>query len=73
MKSRQFTNDFDHFEIGSYQDWKFGLIIRDVHRISENEFEIYDTSDGWVGCVVDKKTFLDLTNGLKSLLELNWI
>ena len=65
--------NIDHFLIGSYQEWKFGLITRSVHRISENEFEINDTSNGWESCIVDKKSLLDLTNGVKSLLELNWI
>ena len=72
MKSRHFTNNFDHFEIGSTHEWKFGVITRSVQRLTENQFEITDTSDGWVSCIVDKKTYWDLTQGVKSLLELNW-
>lgn len=72
MKSDHNTIDLKIFQIGTYQEWRLGIISRFVYRITENEFEINDTSNGWVSCIVDKETILGLTNGEKSFLELNW-
>jgi hypothetical protein len=59
-------------EIGEMIDWKFGLINRQIERISENDYLIHETSGSWITAKVDKKTLDKLTNGEMSLLELNW-
>jgi hypothetical protein len=59
-------------QIGTYKTWKFGLISREVYRISENLFEINDTSSGWVSATVGKRTMEKLISGEKSLLDLKW-
>lgn len=58
--------------IGESIDWKFGMISRDVYRVSEKKFEINDTSSGWVSAYVSKKVMGELVEGKKSLLELDW-
>ncbi len=59
-------------EIGEMIDWKFGLINRQIERISENDYLIHETCGGWITAKVDKKTLDKLTIGEMSLLELNW-
>ena len=59
-------------EIGEMIDWKFGLINRQVERISENDYLIHETIDGWHSAKVDKETLDKLFNGEMSLLELDW-
>lgn len=59
-------------EIGTWQDWKFGLINREVYRISEDEFEIHETSGSWLVARVNKETLQGLKEGRISLLELDW-
>lgn len=61
-----------NLEIGTSVDWKFGLITRDVLRVSDNIFVISDTSGGWVEARVNLETIEKLFNGEMSLLELNW-
>ena len=58
--------------IGHSMDWKFGLITRDVYRMSENEFDITETCGGWVNAIVDKQTMQGILEGKISLLELDW-
>ena len=59
-------------EINTWQDWKFGLITRSVYRLSENEFEINDLSDGWHSANVDLQTMEGLLNGSISLLSIQF-
>ena len=59
-------------EIGEIKDWKFGLITREVERISKTKYMIHDTSSGWSCAEVNKKTLDKLTTGEMSLLSLNW-
>jgi hypothetical protein len=72
MKYSDTVLDLKNFPIGSQKDWKFGLITRYIYRAKENKFEIDDTSSGWQKAIVDKKTLMELFNGEKSLLELDW-
>ena len=58
--------------IGHSMDWKFGLITRDVYRMSEDKFDITETCGGWVNAIVDKQTMQDILEGKISLLELDW-
>jgi hypothetical protein len=60
-------------EIGNETEWKFGLITRDVVRISDDQFEIHDMSGPWVVAIVDRKTMNDLLAGKESLLNLDWV
>ena len=53
-------------------DWKFGLITREVHRISKKHFEIHDLSDGWLTAKVTKDVLEELITGKKNLDSLNW-
>jgi hypothetical protein len=64
--------DIESFEIGTYKEWKFGLITRDLYRVSENQFEIHDTSNNWIECVIDKKTLQELLSGERTVYEINW-
>lgn len=59
-------------KINTWQDWKFGLITREVYRISENQFEINDLSDGWSIAIVDLKTMQGLVNGSISLTSIQF-
>jgi hypothetical protein len=58
--------------IDTWQDWKFGLITREIYRVSEDQFEIHDTSDGWNVAIVSKAELADLLNGKMSLRQLDW-
>jgi len=59
-------------QINTWQDWKFGLVTREVYRLSENEFEINDTSDGWSTAIVDLTTMQGLLNGSIDLLSIEF-
>jgi len=59
-------------KIGEEKDWKFGIITRGVHRVSEDLYEIHDCSDGWQIAEVNHETFEKLTKGEISLLTLDW-
>jgi hypothetical protein len=59
-------------KIGTFQNWRFGLITREIYRINKNLFEINDFSSGWSVAVVTKKTLENLYNGKKCILTLNW-
>ena len=59
-------------KIGTWCDWKFGLITRSIYRISEDEFEINDTSDGWKTAIVSKSTMEDLYTGKISLCSIEF-
>jgi hypothetical protein len=59
-------------KIGEEKDWKFGIITRGVHRVSEDLYEIYDLSSGWQMAEVNHETFEKLTKGEISLLTLDW-
>jgi hypothetical protein len=59
-------------KVGEEKDWKFGIINRTVLRISEDEYEINDFSDGWKTAIVNHETFEKLTEGKISLETLNW-
>jgi len=71
-QTQAFIKQMQDLKIGHAMDWKFGLITRDVCRISKNKFELTDTSSGWHNVVVTEKTMLKLLTGEKSLLSLNW-
>lgn len=58
--------------IGHTKDWRFGLVTREVERLEEDLFEIHDMSDGWISAKVNLETFQALTEGKKSLLDLDW-
>ena len=59
-------------KIGTWADWKFGLITREVYRVSEDLFEINDTSDGWVTAKVNKETLVGVMNGTIPMTSLEW-
>lgn len=71
-QTEAFIKQMQGLKIGHAMDWKFGLITRDVCRISKDKFEITDTSSGWQNATVTEKTMLKLLTGEKSLLTLNW-
>lgn len=58
--------------IGTLQDWKFGLITREVYRAEENLFEINDFSNGWKVAIVNQKTLSKLMVGKVMLTNLKW-
>jgi hypothetical protein len=60
-------------KVGHSTDWKFGLITRDVYRISDKYFELTEISGGsWLNAKVSKETMTQILEGKKSLLTLNW-
>lgn len=59
-------------QINTWQDWKFGLVTREVYRLSENQFEINDTSDGWSTAIVDLTTMQGLLNGSIALTSIQF-
>lgn len=62
----------DNQEIGTYKEWKFGIVTRTVYRIGEEVFEINDMSDGWKTCIVNKCTINELLNGTKCITNLKF-
>ena len=62
-----------NLKIGFSMDWKFGIITRDVYRVSENKFEISEVSGGtWYVAKVSKETMQKVLNGEIHLSELKW-
>lgn len=62
-----------NLKIGFSMDWKFGIITRDVYRVSENKFEISEVSGGtWYVAKVSKETMQKVLNGEVHLSELKW-
>ena len=59
-------------QINTWHEWKFGLITREVYRLSENQFEINDLSDGWHSAIVDLSTMQGLLNGSISLTSIQF-
>jgi hypothetical protein len=59
-------------QIGTWVNWKFGLITREIYRVSEDLFEINDTSDGWVTARVNKETLAGVMNGTIPMTSLEW-
>ena len=59
-------------KVGEWKDWKFGLITREVHRISEKTFKIHSFCSGWEIATVRIQTMEKLYKGEKSLCQLNW-
>ena len=59
-------------KIGEEKDWKFGIITRGCYRVSEDEYEINDFSDGWKTAKVNHETFEKLIVGEIGLETLNW-
>ena len=53
-------------------DWKFGVITRNVYRISENNFELNETCGTWVTASVNLDTMVKLVKGEISVTELEW-
>ncbi len=64
--------NLEYFTIGTSQNWRFGIITRDVYRINSNRFEIHDTSHGWQTATVDLATMERLINGAEQLYNLKW-
>jgi hypothetical protein len=59
--------------VGSQEDWRFGIITREVVRLSEDSFEIHDTSGTWVSAMVDKETMTGLLIGDIQLMDIQFI
>jgi hypothetical protein len=57
-------------DVGTAKDWKFGLITRTIYRVSENCFEIDDTSCGWTTAIVDEQTMFGLMCGDIDILSI---
>lgn len=58
--------------IENQTEWRFGLVTREIVRISEDLYEIHDTSNGWQIAEVDKQTLKGVIDGTISLTTLNW-
>jgi hypothetical protein len=59
-------------QIGEMKDLKFGLITRQIERISKHFYLIHDFSCGWQTAFVTRKTLDKVLSGEKSILSLNW-
>jgi len=64
--------DLLDFKIQEQRDFKFGLCTREVVKISDDKFEINDTSCGWTSAIVNTETLQNLIDGKKSLLDINF-
>lgn len=62
----------DLFKVGEQASFRIGLVTREVVRITENEFEIHDTTDGWLSTVVDTETMKAIVKGDIQLIDLEW-
>jgi hypothetical protein len=62
----------NEIKIGQHFDLKVGLITREVYRISENKFEINDTSGQWLIAIVDLETIKELMCGNLHFIDLDW-
>lgn len=71
-QTQEFINQLNALQIGNYMEWKFGLITREIYRLSNDRFQLNDMSGAWLDVVVNKNTMLKLLTGEKSLLSLNW-
>lgn len=58
--------------IGHSMDWKRGLITREIYRISETEFELTETVDGWYNAKVSLDKLVLILKGELELDTLNW-
>lgn len=61
-----------NINIGESQDWKFGLVTREISRVDNFNYEIIDTSNGWITSKVNVVELLELIRGEKQLSELVW-
>ncbi|GAB6119628.1 hypothetical protein [Dysgonomonas termitidis] len=59
--------DVKRMEPHEQRDWKFGLCIRNVIRVSEDLFTIDDTSHGWITAEVTLEQFEQLFKGELSI------
>jgi hypothetical protein len=64
--------NLENQEVGTYENWKFGLITREIYRKGKNKFQIDDTSHGWVSANVILDEMKQLIKGEKKLSEINW-
>ena len=62
----------ESFPVGITRSWKFGLITRDVYRMSVNSFEITDRSSGWLSATINLNKMIKLLRGDISITNLNW-
>jgi hypothetical protein len=72
MENITIVEQIENLKIGETQDWKFGLVTREVYRKSKNIFEIDDTSHGWLKAVVKIDVMKKLITGEIELTSLNW-
>lgn len=64
--------DLNKFKVGTYKDFKTGLITREVYRIDELSFEIHDFSNGWVSCIITLSQLRKLISGELQFSDLEW-
>ncbi|MGH2666086.1 hypothetical protein [Flavobacterium sp.] len=73
METKNYSRPpLEDFKIGHVFDWKFGLITREVERLSDDAFQIHDTSGSWVSAIVNLETMKKLTTGEISLLSIDF-
>jgi hypothetical protein len=58
--------------IGHSMDWKPSFITRDVYRVSDTEFELTETADGWYNAKATIEQMKLLITGKMDVSELNW-
>jgi len=72
MENITTVEQIESLKIGETQDWKFGIVTREVYRRSKNVFEIDDTSHGWLKAIVKIDVMKQLISGEKTLTDLDW-
>ena len=62
----------DLFGIGEQYSYRVDSTTYEVVRLTQDEYEIHDTSDEWVSAVVDLKTLQDVVSKEIDINNLNW-
>jgi len=66
----------DDHKIGDMKDWVLSSgqykVTVEIFRNGEDEFELNDTSNGWVSVVVNKQQMMDLYDGKLDRHDLDW-
>ncbi len=60
------------FDIVMYNPNHVAVSTKEVEKLSDDEFYIHSTSDGWMTAKLDKEELISLMVGELSTFDLNW-
>ena len=67
------TEQIKAMSFGAQLDIKIGLSTRTVFKLWNGMFELHDLSSGWQIAVVTRSELIDVVEGRKDLLDLDWV